>query len=122
SLIALDEARIHPLGPAYHLNFVEPLQDLLPNDLELQLGEPDPDAAVDAEAERQMLARPRPVDQELVRTLDRLFVAVARDVPHHDLVAFLELFAAELEVVERGPAHMRQGRLPADHFGNETVD
>ena len=89
--IALDEARIHPLGLADHLDLVEALEDLFPDDLQLQLGEPHADAAVDAEAERQMRARPRAVDDEVVGTLDRLLVAVARDVPHHDLVALLDL-------------------------------
>src|SRR5689334_20759980 len=50
-LVALDEARIDPLGLADHLDAVEALQHLLPDDLELQLGEAHADAAVDAEAE-----------------------------------------------------------------------
>ena len=70
-LVALDEARIHPLRLADHLNIVEPLQDFLPDDLQLQFGQPDPDAAVDAEAEGQVLARPGAVDDEIVRVLDR---------------------------------------------------
>src|ERR1700733_13940374 len=101
---------------------VEALHDFLPDDLQLQLGQPDSDAAVNTEAERNMRARPRPVDDEFVRTLDDLVVAVARDVPHHDLVALLEPVAAELEVLERGAAHMRQRRLPADYLRHETVD
>ena len=47
------------------------------------------DAAVDPEAEGDVGARPRPVDDEFVRPVDGRVVAVARDVPHHDLVAFL---------------------------------
>src|ERR1700682_3932026 len=77
---------------------------------------------MNAEAEGEVGARPGAVNDELVRTIDYLFVAVARDVPHHDLVTLLELLAAELDVLERGPAHMRQGRLPADHLRHETVD
>lgn len=41
-------------------------QDLLQLDLQLQLGEPVSDATVNAKGERQMLARPRPVDDEVV--------------------------------------------------------
>src|SRR6516225_11717933 len=78
-LDSLDEARIHSLGRPHHLNIVEALEDLFPDDLELQLGEADADAAVDAKAERQMGARPGAIDQELVGALDRLLVAVARD-------------------------------------------
>src|ERR1700716_4606818 len=77
---------------------------------------------MNAEAEGDVGARAGPVDDELVGTVDYLIVAVTRDVPHHDLVALPELLAAELDVLERGPAHMRQWRLPADHLRHETVD
>src|ERR1700694_1103296 len=90
-LIALHKTRIHPLGLGDHLNIVEALEDFFPDDLQLQLGQPQADAAVNTEAERDMGARPRPVDDELIGTIDYLFVAVARDIPHHDLVALLDL-------------------------------
>src|ERR1700751_3076437 len=69
-----------------------------------------------------MLPRPGAADQEVVRTFDRGLVAVARDVPHYDLVTLPDLPAAEFDLLERGTAHMRQGSLPADDFGHETVD
>src|ERR1700681_2081774 len=121
-LVALDEARIYQLGLADHLNLVEPLQDFFPDYLQLKLGQSEPNAAMNAEAEGDVGTRPGPVNDEGVRTLDELLVAAARDVPHHDLVTFLDLPAAELEVLERGPANMRQWRLPADHLRHETVD
>src|SRR5216683_2619091 len=121
-LVALDEARIYPLGLADHLNLVEPLQDFFPDYLQLKLGQSEPNAAMNAEAEGDVGTRPGTVNDEVVRTLDYLVVAVARDVPHHDLVTFLDLPAADLEVLERGPSHMRQWRLPADHLRHETVD
>jgi hypothetical protein len=55
--------------------------------LQLHLAQPVAHATVDAEAERDVLARPGPVDDELIGVLDRLAVAVARQVPHHHLVA-----------------------------------
>src|SRR6266480_3668336 len=121
-LVAFDKARIHPLGLADHLNIIEPLEDFFPDYLQLQFGQPDPDATMNTEAEGEMGARPGSVDDELVGTIDHLFVTVARDIPHHDLVTFFELFAAELEVGKRGPAHMRQRRLPANHLRHEAVD
>src|SRR5580704_1044837 len=75
-LVALDEARIHPLRLVDHLDPVEALEDLLPDNLQLQLGKPHADAAVDTEAERQMDARPRTIDQELIGPLDCALVAV----------------------------------------------
>src|SRR5947209_4245166 len=120
--IAFHKTRIHPLGLLDHLNVAEALEDFFPDDLELQLGKSQPDTAMYAEAERNVGARPRPVDYEFIRTLDHLLVAIAGDVPHHDLVAFFDLLAAEFNILERGPAHVRQWRLPADHFGHETVD
>src|SRR3981189_616938 len=77
---------------------------------------------MNAEAEGDVGARAGPVDDELVGPVDYLIVAVTRDVPHHDLVTLLEPLAAELDVLERCPAHMRQWRLPADHLGHETID
>src|ERR1700730_15370481 len=121
-LVALDEARIYPPGLADHLDIIEPLQDFFPDYLQLKLGQSEPDAPMNTEAEGDVGTRPGPVNDEIVRTLDDLFVAVARDVPHHDLVTFLDLLAAELDVLERGPAHMRQWRLPADHLRHETID
>src|SRR6201991_3661925 len=50
--IAFDEAGIHPLGFPDHLYMAEALHDFFPNDLQLQFGKPDSDAAVNAEAER----------------------------------------------------------------------
>src|SRR3954453_15785243 len=92
-LIPLDEARIDPLGLADHLDAVEALQHLFPDDLELELGEAHADAAGDAEAEGGAAARPRAVNDELVRPLEHLLVAVAPDVPHHDAVAHLDVLA-----------------------------
>src|SRR5262249_53748825 len=76
----------------------------------------------DAETERKMGARPRAIDDEFVWSLDRLFIAVARDVPHDDLVALLDGLAAQLEILKSGAPHMRKRRLPANHFGNEAVE
>src|SRR5579883_1211477 len=48
---AAHEAGIEPLRLAHHLDGLEALQDLLPDNAQLQLGEAHADAAVDAEAE-----------------------------------------------------------------------
>ena len=87
---AVHEVRLRARRLAHHLDHREALQDLLPQDLQLQLGQAVADAAVDAEAEGQVLARPRAVDDEGVGLLDRCLVAVARDVPHHHLVALAD--------------------------------
>src|SRR6266487_2862794 len=107
-LVAFDKTRIHPLGFADHFNILETLENFFPDDLELQLGQPDSNAAMDAEAEGNVGTRPGAVDDEVVGAVDRLLVAVARNVPHHDLVALLDLSAAELDIFECGAAHMRQ--------------
>src|SRR5437763_16790296 len=57
---AVDEVGIGPLRRPHHLDHRVPRHDLFPQDAQLQFGESVADAAVDAEAERQMLARPRP--------------------------------------------------------------
>src|SRR5450631_1563989 len=79
-LVAAHEAGINPLRLVDHLDLFEPLEDLLPDDFELQFGKAHADAAVDAEAEGEVGARPRPVDDEGVGIVDHFLVAVAGDV------------------------------------------
>jgi hypothetical protein len=69
---AVDEVRVGAARRRQHLDDPMTRQQLLPQDAQLQFGEPIADAAMDAEAEGQMLARPRPVDDEIVRILDRV--------------------------------------------------
>ncbi len=99
----------------------EAFQDLLPEDLQLQLGQAIAHAAMDAEAEGDVLARPGTVDDELVGPLDRRLVAVGRQVPHHHLVTAPDGLAAELEVGQRGAAHVRHRRLPAHDLGHQAA-
>src|SRR5215475_7806816 len=61
-LDAAYKAGIYPFRLANHLDPLKTLQDLFPDDFELQLGKPHADAAMDSEAERQMDARPLAVD------------------------------------------------------------
>ena len=84
--------------------------------------EPHADAAVDTEAERHMRARTGAVDDEAVGVLDDLAVAIARDVPHHDPVAFPDQLAAQFRVSKRSAAHVRERRLPADDLRDEAID
>ena len=77
---------------------------------------------MDAGAEGEMLARPRTVDAEGLGVVDRCFVAVARDVPHDDLVAFPDGFPGKLGIAGRGAAHVDYRRLVADQLGHEGRD
>src|ERR1700689_4251300 len=77
----LDEGREHTLRLTDNLDSWQAIEDFLPQDLQLHFGQALADAAVNAEAERQMLARSRTIDDEPVGLFDRLLVAVARDVP-----------------------------------------
>ena len=73
-----NEVGVDPLRLVHHLDHWKALQDLLPKDRQLHLGEAVTNAPMDTEAEGEMLPRPRAVDDELVRPLDRLLVAVTR--------------------------------------------
>jgi hypothetical protein len=120
--VAPHERRAHAGGFVQHLDHREALEDLFPQDLQLHLGQAVAHAAVDAEAEAQVLARAGAVDDELVGVLDGGLVAVARQVPHRDLVALGDLLAAQLGVLRGGAAHVGQRRLPADDLGHQAVD
>src|SRR5580704_6739680 len=121
-LVALDEDRIAALGLFEQADFGEALEDLFPDDGQLQLGQAVADAAVDAEAEGEVGTRTLAVDDVIVGVLDHLVVAVARDVPHHHPLALVDLLAAELEVLARHPRHVRQRGLPADRLGDHRGD
>src|SRR6185437_11865736 len=93
---AVHEARVQTLRRPDHLDHGEAPQDFLPQQFQLQLGEAVANATMDAEAEGQMLARALAVDDELVGPLDRLLVAIARDVPHCHLLTLADGLAANL--------------------------
>ena len=69
--IAPHEIGVDALGLARDLDAAEAFEDFFPENAQLQFREPVADAAMDAEAEGEMLARTRPVDDELLRALDR---------------------------------------------------
>src|SRR5262247_1301759 len=69
------EVRVGTLRRAHHLDGEIALEDLVPQHLELHLGQPVAHAAVDAGAEREMMPRPGTVDHEAFRIVDDLLVA-----------------------------------------------
>src|SRR3546814_10024969 len=77
---------------------------------------------MNAIAERQMMPWVLTVYDELVRPVDDRLVAVTRQVPHHNLVAFSDLLAADLPILQRRAAHMGQRCLPADDLWHHASD
>jgi len=69
-----------------------------------------------------MLARAGAVGDQGIRVLDRLLVAVAGDVPNHDLVALLDRLAANLGILERGAPHMDHRGLPPYDLRHQARD
>src|SRR5262245_59841219 len=84
---AEDEVRIETSRRSHDLDVEIAGENLLPEDSQLEIREPVADATVDAGATGKMLARLGAVDDEGIGIVDGGFVAVARNVPHHDLVA-----------------------------------
>src|SRR6185437_735263 len=122
AVVAFHEARRDAAGFAGEFDVREAFHDLFPDDLELQFGQTVSHAAVDAEAERQVLAGARTIYQIGVGVFDHFVVTVARDVPHHHLLALPDLLAAELDVARRVAAHMGERGLPADGFRHHVGD
>ena len=73
---------------------------------------------MNAKTEREMLAWALTVDDQLFGTINDAIVAVARDVPHHHLVALADGLAADFDIAKRRAAHVRYRCLPADDFRN----
>src|SRR5436189_998398 len=103
---AAQEVGVVPHRLADDLGLELALQHLAPQDLELQLGEAVADAAVDAGAEREVLAHLRALDAERVGLRVHALVAIAGDIPHHHLVALPDGLAGELGVARGGAAHV----------------
>ena len=75
--VAFHEARLHSYRVASHLDVLEALHDLFPDNAKLHLGKTVAHTTVNAESERDVVTGVRPVDGELVRPVDHLLVAVA---------------------------------------------
>src|SRR5204862_6937037 len=73
-------------------------ENLLPEDAQLEIRKPVADTTVDARAIGKMLARLGAVDDEGIGIVDGGFVAVARNVPHDDLVALANALTGQLDV------------------------
>lgn len=119
---AANEIGKQALGLANDLHEVEALLDFLPVDPKLQFGQAVAHAAMDAIAERKVLARALPVDDEFLGPVDHRFVAIARKIPHDDFVTLGDALSADLGVFQRGSTHVGERGLPADDFGNHIAD
>mmetsp|Transcript_10056 Transcript_10056/g.12070 ORF Transcript_10056/g.12070 Transcript_10056/m.12070 type:complete len:236 (+) Transcript_10056:285-992(+) len=95
----------------------ESLENLFPENSQLQFAKPITDAAVDTEAERQVIARLFAINDDFVWILvPEPLVAITRDIPHRDLVALFDRLAVHLDIFKRRPAHEGERRLPANNF------
>mmetsp|Transcript_13693 Transcript_13693/g.17722 ORF Transcript_13693/g.17722 Transcript_13693/m.17722 type:complete len:211 (-) Transcript_13693:490-1122(-) len=77
---------------------------------------------MDTEPEGEMATCIRAVDPEPVWIFDHRLIAIARDIPHDDLVAFFDLLAAELDVFQRCSTHMPERCLVTDYLGHHVRD
>ncbi len=69
-----------------------------------------------------MPARLRAIDNEAIRLLDRVFVPVPRDVPHHHLITGTDGLAAQLRIRQCRAPHVNDRRLVTDDFRHQRGD
>ncbi len=121
---AADEIRIEALGRPGDLKRRSRFNTSSPQDADLLFGEAVADAAVDAGAEGEMLAR-------LSGAVDDKLIRADRSCPRRGcrcrttsmtLSPLAILRAGELDGVARGSAHVQHRRSIADDFGNEVRD
>jgi 3-hydroxyacyl-CoA dehydrogenase len=105
---------------ADNFDIIEPFQDFFPQDAQLHFCHPVAKAAMQTEPKGQMLSGLWPVDHKLFGLIEVVFVEVAGQIPHDHLIAGLDRFAAHFDIFCGGPAHMRQGGLPANDFRHEA--
>ena len=73
---------------AKDLHPTEAIHNLLPDNAKLHLSESVAHAPMDAKAEGHVVSRVGPINDQSVRILMNRVVPVARDIPHHDFIAF----------------------------------
>ena len=118
----MDKVRINSLWLAHDFNCRVTFHHFLPEDRELEFGQTIAHASVNPKAERHVLAGASTVNDEIIGTVDHIFVAVTRRIPHHDFVAFFDLLARKLCIGNCGPTHMEERRLPANHLRDHARD
>src|SRR5580704_13767477 len=76
-LVAFDEIRVGPFRFIDHLDGVKALEDFFPSDAQLQFGKPETETTMDAETERNMIARIFALNFQLVSVIEHVLVAIA---------------------------------------------
>src|SRR4029453_798311 len=87
-LVTAQQARQDALRLAHHFDGRERLHDFPPEPAQRHLGKTQAEATVDTETEREVVPRVPPLDDEVIRPLEHLLIAVAGGVPHKNLVTF----------------------------------
>jgi hypothetical protein len=105
----VEEIRAEPARRPYNLERHNPIRENVERHAQLHFGQARSDAHVLARSEAQVRVL-RPRDVEPVRRIEHRLVAVARNVPQHNLVALGDLLAAQLCIRHGRPPHVQDGR------------
>ncbi len=62
----------------------------------------------------------RAVDDQPLRIIENGLVPIAGEVPHHHLVAFSDLLAAELPILQSRSPHVNDRSLPTDYLSDHV--
>src|SRR5215469_11672266 len=108
-----DEIGVEAFRRSHHNDVEIAGEYLLPKDPQLQIRQTVANTAMNAGSIGEMLAGLRAVDDEFVGALDYALVAIARHVPHNDLIASADMLAGELDIASRRSAHVNDRSLVA---------
>ena len=103
--ITTHKAGLNPLYLADDFYKTKALHDLFPQHPKLHLGQSVTHAAMQTKPKGQMVARIWPVYPKTVRIWYHSLVAIARDIPHGDLVASAHLLTAKFQIPGHRSAH-----------------
>jgi len=78
---------------------MEAFHDLFPKNTELEFGQPITHAAMYAKSKGDVGSGVGPIDDQFVGFFEYRFISIARQIPHHDFVAFGYFLAAQLIVL-----------------------
>jgi hypothetical protein len=73
---------------------------------------------MNTKAESNIVAWVSAIDNKFIRIINRVFISITREVPHHHLIALANLLTLKLNIARCSSTHMSKRRLPANNLGH----
>ena len=113
---ASDKTRSQSFWRSNDLNLFKAFHDFFPDNPKLHLSKAIAHAAVNPKPKSEVVASVASINDEPIRLIDHVLIAIALDVPHEQLIVFMDMPASQFDVLVCGAPHIGQGRLPTNNL------